>query len=68
MDYQYYVEKIAEDKQTKLQHEIKSDHHIRRLAEKMTRWEEKHDLFHLGAHEVCDIKHGANIHRPVLQR
>ena len=68
MDYQHYVEKIAQNKQTKLQYEIKSDHHIRRLAEKMTRWEEKYDLFHLDIHAVYVIKHGSNKDRPVLQQ
>ena len=68
MDYQHCVQKIAEDKHTKLQDEIKSDHHIRRLAEKMTGWEEKYDMFHLDAHEVSDVKHGANRDRPALQR
>ena len=68
MDYQHYVEKIAQNKQTKLQYEIKSDHHIRRLAEKMTRWEEKYDLFHLDIHAVHVIKHGSNKDRPVLQQ
>ena len=68
MDYQYYVEKVAEDKHTKLQDEIKSDHHIRRLAEKMTGWEEKYDLFHLDAHKVYDVKHGVNRDEPALQR
>ena len=68
MDYQHYVEKIAEDKQTKLQDEIKSDHHIRRLAEKLTGWEEKYDLFHLDRHAVHVIKHGSNRDRPVLQQ
>ena len=33
--YRHYVEKIPEDKQAKLQYEIESDQHIRRLAEKM---------------------------------
>ena len=68
MDYQHYVEKIAEDKHAKLQYEIESDHHIRRLAEKMTRWEEKYDLFHLDRHAVHAIKHGSNRDRPVLQQ
>ena len=68
MDYQHYVEKIVDEKQTKLQDEIKSDHHIRRLAGKMTRWEEKYDLLHLDVHDLSDIKHGVNRDRPALQR
>ena len=68
MDYQRYVEKIAEDKQTKLQDEIKSDHHICILAKKITEWEEKYALFHLDTHEFSDIKRGANRDRPALQR
>ena len=66
--YQYYAKKIPESMQMKLQYEIKSDHHIRRLAEKMIEWEEKYDLFHLDAYEFHDIKHGAYRDRPVLQR
>ena len=62
------TQKVSRQGQSKLQYEIKSDHHIRRLAEKMTGWEEKYDLFHLEAYEFHDIKHGANRDRPVLQR
>ena len=67
-NYQHCVQKVSRQRQTKLQYEIKSDHHIRRIAEKMTGWEEKYDLFHLDVHEVSDIKHGANRDRPALQR
>ena len=66
--YQHYVEKIPEDKQAKLQYEIVSDQHIRRLAEKLTGWEEKYDLFRLDRHDVHVIKHGASKNRPVLQQ
>ena len=66
--YQHYVEKIPEDKQAKLQYEIVSDQHIRRLAEKLTGWEEKYDLFRLDRHGVHVIKHGASKDRPVLQQ
>ena len=66
--YQHYVENISEDKHTKLQYEINSDHHIRRLAEKLTGWEEKYDLFHLDRHAFHAIQHGANKFRPKLQQ
>ena len=66
--YQHYVEKIPEDKQAKLQYEIVSDQHIRRLAEKLTGWQEKYDLFRLDRHGVHVIKHGASKDRPILQQ
>ena len=66
--YEHYVKKIPENKQAKLQLEIGSDQHIRKLAEKMTGWEEKYDLFHLDKHGVHAIKHGASQDRPVLQQ
>ena len=66
--HQHYVEKIPEDKQAKLQYEIVSDQHIRRLAEKLTGWEEKYDLFRLDRHGVHVIKHGASKDRPILQQ
>ena len=62
------MEKIPEDKKPKLKYEIESDQHIRRLAEKMTGWEEKYDLFCLDRHGVHAIKHGASKDRPVLQQ
>ena len=66
--YQHYVQKVSRQGQSKLQDEIKSDYHIRRLAEKMTGWEEKYDLFQLEAYQFSDIEQGANRDRPVLQR
>ena len=66
--YHHYVKKIPKDMQTKLKYEIESDQHIRRLAEKMTGWEEKYDIFHLDKHNVHDIKNGVSKDKPILQR
>ena len=65
---QQYMEEVPRNRHRRLQYEIELDQHIRRLAEKMTGWEEKYDLFYLDKHEVHDIKHGANKDRPALQR
>ena len=67
--YKHYVEKIAEDKRYKLDHEIKSDEHISRLAQKLMGWEEKFYLFYL-THipDVKDITTGINKDKPELQR
>ena len=65
---QQYVEKVPRNRRRRLQYEIELDQHLRRLAEKMTAWEEKYDLFYLDKHEVHDIKHGANRDRLALQR
>ena len=62
------MEKVLKGKQGKLYSEIKSDQHIRRVAEKMTGWEEKYDLFNLSRHAVHDITNGSSKDRPALQR
>ena len=62
------MEKVPRNRHRRLQYEIELDQHLRRLAEKMTGWEEKYDLFYLDKHEVYDIKYGANKDRPALQR
>ena len=67
-NYQQYVEKVPRNRHRRLQFEIERDQHIRRLAEKMTGWEEKYDIFYLDKHEVHDIKQGANKDRLALQR
>ena len=66
--YRHYVKTIPKDMQTKLKYEIESDQHVRRLAEKMTGWEEKYDFFHLDKHNVHDIKNGVSRDKPILQR
>ena len=68
LKYQQYVEKVPRNRRRRLQYEIELDQHLRRLAEKMTGWEEKYDLFYLEKHEVYDIKYGANKDKPALQR
>ena len=65
---QQYVEKVPRNRRCRLQYEIELDQHLRRLAKKMTEWEENYDLFYLDQHEVHDIKHGANKDRLALQR
>lgn len=62
------MQKIPEDKQTNLQNEIKSDTHPRKLAEKITEWEEKFDMYCIDIHEVHCIKNGPNKGRPILQQ
>ena len=66
--YKQHLGKIPENKKIRLQHEIKSDQHIRRLAEKMTGRDEMFDLFDLDTHDFHDIQYGVNRDGPILQR
>ena len=63
--YHHYVKKVPKD--MRLNYEIKSDQHIHGLAEKMTGWEEKYNLFHLDKHNIHDIKNGVSRDKPTLQ-
>ena len=66
--YQHYVSLIPENRRFKLEWNIDSDQHIRRMAERMTGWEEKYSLFKLDNIDVHNIKRGANRDNRVLQR